>query len=53
MITVKTSDMDTHKFPTGRKFKFKSFRKYLYIYDYYEDNIAVFKLSEVIGWWEE
>lgn len=53
MIVVKTSDCNEHRFGDGRKYNFKHFRKYLYIYDRDQDTIAVFSLSNVIGWWEE
>lgn len=53
MIVVKTCDGNEHRFREGRKYNFRHFRKFLYIYDWRQETIAVFTLSSVTGWWEE
>lgn len=52
-IVVKTSDCNEQKFHSGRCYNFKSFGKWLCIYDYSKRTIAIFKTSEVVGFWEE
>lgn len=52
-IVVKTQDGDTHKFPTARGFKFKTFGKFILFYGFRQNIVAVFKVKDVIGWWEE
>lgn len=52
-IVVKTSEGDTHKFPTARNFKFVKFNKFIKFSDYTESTVAMFKVRDVVGWWEE